>query len=133
MRFVYKHTVNTQLLKGHNIVFLIISPQFFQSGLQTALGAFQLLDAEFLTAAFLQLRNAHGDLRNLILQKPLLPLPADGDFLKLAVTDDNRIIVAGGDPGAELFAVFRFKVPLLGHKDIGGGVQTQKFRCPLFC
>ena len=133
MRFVYKHTVNTQLLKGHNIVFLIISPQFFQSGLQTALGAFQLLDAEFLTAAFLQLRNAHGDLRNLILQKPLLPLFADGDFLKLAVTNDYRIIVAGGNPGAELLAVFRFKVPLLGDKDIGGGVQTQKFRCPLFC
>ena len=133
MRFVYKHTVNTQLLKGHNIVFLIVSPQLLQSGLHTALGAFQLLDGEFLTAAFPQLRNAHGDLRNLILQKPLLPLFADGDFLKLAVTDDNRIIVAGGDPGAELFAVFRFKVPLLGHKDIGGGVQPQKFRCPLFC
>ena len=120
-------------LLADNIVFLIISPQLLQSGLQTAFGAFQLLDAEFLTAAFLQLRNAHGDLRNLILQKLFLPLFADRDFLKLDVTDDNRVIIAGGNPGAELLAVFRFKVPLLRHKDIGGGVQPQKFRCPLFC
>ena len=133
MRFVHKHAVNAQFFKGHNIVFLIISPQLFQPGLQTALGALQLLDGEFLTAAFLQLRNAHGDLRNLILQKPLLPLFADGDFLELAVTDDHRVIVAGGNPGAELFPVFRFKVPLFRHKDIGGGVQPEKFRCPLFC
>ena len=133
MRLVHKHTVNAQFFKGHNIVFFIVSPQLLQSGLQAALGTLQLLNAEFLTAAFLQLRNTHGDLRNLILQKPLLPLLADGDFLKLAVTDDYRIIITGGNPGAELFTVFRFKVPLLGDKDIGGGVKPQKFRRPLFC
>ena len=133
MRLVHKHTVNAQFFKGHNIVFLIVSPQLLQSGLQTALGAFQLLDGEFLTAAFPQLRNAHGDLRNLILQKPLLPLFADGNFLKLAVTDDNGVIIAGGDPGAELLPILGFKVPLFRHKDIGRGVQPQKFRGPLFC
>jgi len=46
-------------------------------------------------------------------KEPFLPLRADGNTLKLTVADDNGIIVAGGDTGAEFLAVVGFKV-LLG-------------------
>ena len=66
------------------------------------------------------------------MQHPLLPLFGDRDTLKLTVADDNSIIVAGGDAGAELLAVSRLEVLFGNGEDIGRGVQTQKLRRPLF-
>ena len=37
--------------------------------------------------------------------KRQLTLSADGDFLKLAVSHDDGVIIAGGNAGAELLAV----------------------------
>ena len=47
------------------------------------------------------------------------------------MTDDDRIIVTGGDLGTEGLAPCRFKVLLTGNKDICGGVKPQELRCPL--
>ena len=66
------------------------------------------------------------------MQHPLLPFSGDRDALKLAVADDNSIIVAGGDAGAELLAVSRLEVLFGDGEDIGRGVQTQELRRPLF-
>ena len=66
------------------------------------------------------------------MQHPLLPLFGDRDTLKLRVADDNSVIVAGGDTGAELLAVSRLEVLFGNGEDIGRGVQTQKLRRPLF-
>ena len=59
-----------------------------------------------------------GDFLNLLIKKSLLPLRADGNTLKLAVADDNSVIVAGGDAGAEFLAVVGFKVLLGSDKDV---------------
>ena len=50
----------------------------------------------------------------------------------MAVTNDNGVIVAGGDAGAELLAVSRLEVLFGDGEDIGRGVQTQELRRPLF-
>ena len=94
---------------------------------QAALGSFHLLYGETLSPVGFQFPNACGDFFNLVLQQRLLPFLADGDFFKLAVSDDNRIIIAGGNSGAEFLPVFGFKVLLLRNKNIGGGIQPQKF------
>ena len=62
----------------------------------------------------------------------LLPLFRDRDFLELAVSDDNGIIIAGGNAGTEFFAVSGFKILFGRDEDVRGGIEPQKFRCPLF-
>ena len=47
------------------------------------------------------------------------------------MTHDDGVIVAGGDPGAELLTVVGFKVLFGSDKDVGGGIEPQKLRSPL--
>ena len=47
------------------------------------------------------------------------------------MTNDNRIVIACGNPAAELLAAARSKVLLCGNKDIGGRVQPQILGSPL--
>ena len=47
------------------------------------------------------------------------------------MSDDDRVVVAGGDAGAELFPVRGFKVLLRGNEHVCRRVQPQKFACPL--
>ena len=64
--------------------------------------------------------------RNLFFHHGLLPLCGEGDFLKLAVAQDDAIVVPCGDAGAKFLAALLFKVLLGGHQDISAGVQVQK-------
>ena len=47
------------------------------------------------------------------------------------MADNDGIVVAGGDPGAELLAVVRLKILFRGDKDIGGWIEPQELRRPL--
>ena len=132
MGLVHEQPVHAQLLKGHHIVLAAFRLQLFQPRLQRFFRAFQLLDREPLAAAGLHLRDALGDFPNLLMQQPLLAFLADGDFFKLRVAHNDGIIVAGGDAGTKLLAVVLFKVLFGCHQDIGGRVQTQELRSPLF-
>ena len=49
------------------------------------------------------------------------------------MTDDNGIIIAGGNPGAELLPVCGFKVLFGGNQNIGRGVELEPFCRPLLC
>ena len=51
-----------------------------------------------------------GDLVDLLIEKPFLTLPADGDTLKLTVSHDDGVVVTGRNTGAELLAVMGLKV-----------------------
>ena len=106
--------------------------QLFQPRLQSLFRALQALDGKAVAACELGILNAIGDFLNLLVKEPFLPLRADGDTLKLAVADDNGVIVAGGDTGAEFLAVVGFKVFLGSDKDVGRRVEPQKLRRPLF-
>ena len=131
MRLVYIEPVYAELLKGHNVVLAGGVVQLLQLGLQIFLGTLQLLDGKALGAAGLELCNAVLDLPDLLLQEPFLPLSGYGDALKLAVADDNGIIIAGGNAGTEFFAVSGFKILFGSDKDIGGGVEPQELQGPL--
>lgn len=126
MGLVHKQPIHTQLLEGYHIVFSSLGLQLFQSGFQRLSGTLQLLDGKTLAATGLYLCNPLSDLVDLFIEKPFLTLPADGDTLKLAVADDNGVIVAGGDTGAEFLAVVGFKVLLGSDKDVGRRIEPQK-------
>ena len=110
MSLVYEQSVHTQLLKSYHIVFSPLGLQLFQSCFQRLTGTLQLLDRKTLAATGLHLCDALGDLVDLLIEKPFLTLPADGDTLKLAVSHDDGVIVPGRNTGAELFAVMGLKV-----------------------
>ena len=110
MGLVHKQPVYTQLLKSHHIVFSPLGLQLFQSGFQRLSGTLQLLDGKPLAAAGLHLCDTLSNLVDLLIEKPFLALPADGDTLKLTVSHDDGIVITGRNTGAELFAVMGLKI-----------------------
>ncbi len=54
-----------------------------------------------------------------------------GDFEKLAMPDDNGVIITGGNTGAQLFAPVLFKVALSGNQNISRRIKLEPFRRPL--
>ena len=126
MALVHKKPVNAQLFKGNYIVFTLIGAQFFQLGFQRFPGLFHLLDGEILRLVCLRLSDAQDDLIHLLLQNSPLPLDTDGYLLELTVPDDDGIVVAGGDAGAEFFAVGSFKVLAPCHQEFGVRIEIQK-------
>ena len=76
--------------------------------------------------------NTVYDLIQLFLQHRPLTLQTQRDLFKLRVADDNSVVIASSDTGAELFAVAGFKVSFRCNKDIGSRIELQKLRRPLF-
>ena len=124
MRFVYKKSVNAQLLKGDNIVLSRIGAQLFQFCFQRLTGLFHLLDAEILACIGFQFFDGGKRFIDLFLNNAFLPLIGKRNPLKLAVTDNDRIIIPGCNPGAELFAVGRFKILFPRYQQLCIGVQA---------
>ena len=131
MRFIDENPVHAQRFKVNHIVLAGLVVQLCQLCFQRFAGALHGLDGVAFAFFRFGLRDGKNHVGNLILQQPPLTVRADGDFLKLAVADDDRVVVAGGDAGAEFLAVFGFKVLLAGHQQIGRGVQRQKLAGPL--
>ena len=101
MALVHKKPVNAQLFKGNYIVFTLIGAQFFQLGFQRFPGLFHLLDGEILTCVDFQLIDGGKRFINLLLNDTFLTLKGQRDALKLAMPDDDGIVVPGGDAGTE--------------------------------
>ena len=101
MTFIHKEPVNAKLFKGDHIVLTLIGAQFFQLGLQRFSGLFHLLDGEILACVDFQLADGGKRFINLLLNDTLLPLKGQRNALKLTVPDDDGIVIAGGDTGAE--------------------------------
>ena len=133
MAFVHKKPVNAQLLKGDHIILSLIGAQFFQLGFQRFPGLFHLLDGEILACVDFQLIDGGKRFINLLLNDALLPLKGQRNTLKLAMTDNDGIVVAGGDAGAELFAIGSFKVLAPCYQKFCVRVEVQKLACPLLC
>ena len=123
MGLIHKNPVNAQLLKGDNIIFTALVIELFQFLLNAFLAALQLLHREIVAVIAFQLPNAVQNFLLLLFQYEFLPFLGHGDLFKLAVADDDGIVVAGGDPGAEPFSVFGLKILFGGNQNIGGGVE----------
>ena len=133
MALVDEQPVNAQLLERDHIVLAALVVELVQLILQAFAGLFHLLDGEVLRLVCLRLPDAQDDLVHLLLQNGTLPLDTDGYLLKLTVSDDDGVVVAGGDASAELLAIFCFKILFRGHQHIGGRIELQEFAGPLLC
>jgi len=85
-----------------------------------------LFDGKSFAIARLNFRNAVRDFADFVLQVPFLTRETDWDAFKLRMTDDNGVNVAGGDAGAKLLPVCRFKIFFACDKDICRRIQPQK-------
>ena len=132
MCFIHKQTVYAQFLKRHHIVLFLLRRQLFQFSLQIFLGFFHLLDGKVIAVFLFRALNRGYNFVNLVPDDGALPFGRERNLLKLAVADDNSVIVSGGDPGAELLAAVGFKVLLGGHQHLRAGIQAQKIAAPLF-
>ena len=133
MTLVHIQPVYAQLLKGDHIVLLSLIQEFVEPGLQGLSGFLHLLDGKVLPVTVFQLTDGFRDLIDLFPEKPFLPLCGNRDLLKLRVSDDHSVIIAGGDPGTELLPVFGLKITLAGYQQLGTGIEPQEFIRPLEC
>jgi len=101
--------------------------------LQPFLGFLHLLNGKPFSVCLLCLTDSQHDLVDLLLQNGPLALYTHGDLLKLAMPDDNGVIVAGGDPTTEFLAVFGFKILTGSDKDVRCRIELQKLSGPLLC
>ena len=106
--------------------------QLIQFQLNLLFGLFHLLHREPLRVGAFGVGNTVYDLIQLFLQHRPLTLQTQRDLFKLRVADDNSVVIAGSDTGAELFTVAGFKVSFRCNKDIGSRIELQKLRRPLF-
>jgi len=113
--FIDKESINTQLLKGHGIILFGLVVELIELLLDRFLCAFQLFYREVISTVLFQFRNALRYLIKLLFKDRPLPFNAHRDFFKLAVTDDDGIIIAGGDSTAKAPAVLCFKVFFRGN------------------
>ena len=96
MRLVHKKTVNTQLLKGDNIILAAVGAQIVQLCFQRFPGLFHLFDGEILACVDFQLVDGGKGFINLLLNDALLPLKGQRNALKLRMANDDGIVVPGG-------------------------------------
>ena len=132
MALINKEPVNAELLKSDRIVFAALVVELGKPCLQGFPGALHLLDRVAFRFLGLGLLNPVQYLLDLALQNGTLALGAHGDFFKLAVADDDGVVVPGGNAAAKLLAVLGFKVFLCRYQDIGRRIELKPFRRPLF-
>ena len=131
MALIHEQSVNAQLLKGDNIVLFVCGKELIQSGFQRFSGFLHLLDGEVFATLPFQFCDCTFDFVNLLSQLSFLSFRRKRNTLKLAVTDDNSIIVAGCDTGAELLTICGFKIFLRGNKQFCTRIEVQELICPL--
>jgi len=131
MALINKEPVNAELLKSDRIVLAALVVELGKPCLQRFPGALHLLNRVTFRLLRLGLLDPSQDFLNLALQNGLLALQAHGDFLKLAVADDDSVVVPGGNAAAKLLAVLGFKVFLCRYQDVGRRIELEPFRRPL--
>ena len=122
MRLVHIQPVYAELLKGNDVILAILGTQLFELELQLLSGFLQLLNGKAFAVVAFQFLDAFHDLSNLVLKQLLLTLMRDRDFLKLAVPDDHRIIIAGRNSRTEFLSVASLKIFFRRDQNVGGGV-----------
>ena len=124
LTFIYKQPVYAQLFKRNHIIFTVCALQLFQFLFQRLAQLFQLLYREMLANLRFRFFDGLLDFIHLFLNQTLLSFCRQGYFFKLAVSDDNRIIITGSDTAAKRFAVAGFKIFLAGNQKLCIGVQA---------
>ena len=132
MRFVNKQAVNTEFLKGHNIVLTGLVVKLFKLLLDCLFCLFKLLNGEILTTISFEFRNAVHYFFKLLIKNSLLTLNRHRYFFELTVTDNDGIIIARSNSTAKLLAVFSLKILFTRDQNVRRWVKLQILCRPLF-
>ena len=124
MWLVHKEPVHTKLLKSYHVVLPWCIVQFLKPCLQRLPWFFHLLDGISFPIVGFCLLNGKFNLINLAFYNGNLSFLWKRDFLKLRMTDNNRIIIPGGNSGTEFLPVGRLKIFLCSCKYIRSGIQS---------
>ena len=131
MALVNENPVNTELFKVDYRVLTLGIVELVELCFYPFSGFHKLLDRELFALACFHIVNPTLNVIELPFELFPLPFNAHRDFFKLRMSDDNRIVIACGNTGTELFAVSRFKILLPCHKNIGARIQPQILGSPL--
>ena len=131
MALINKEPVHAELLKRDHIILAALVVELGQPCLQRFPGALHLLDRVAFRLLRLGLLDPFQDFLDLSFQNGLLALHTHGDFLKLRMSDDDGVIVPGGNAAAKLLPVLGFKIFLCRYQDVGRRIELEPFRRPL--
>ena len=131
MALVNEQAVYAELFKVNDRILTLGIIELVELRFNPFSGFHKLLDRELFALACLHIVNATLNIVELPLKLFPLAFNAHRDFFELAMPDNDRIIIACGNTGTELFAVSRFKILLPCHKDIGTRIEPQVLRSPL--
>ena len=131
MALVNKKSVNAELFKVNDRILTLGIVELVELRFNPFSGFHKLLDRELFAPACLHVVNTTLNIIELPLKLFPLSFNAHRDFFKLAMPNNDRIIIARSDTGAELLAVARFKILLPCHKDIGTRIEPQVLGSPL--
>ena len=124
LTFIYKQPVYAQLFKRNHIIFTVCALQLFQFLFQRLAQLFQLLYCEMFANLCFRFFDSLLDFIHLFLNQTLLSFCGQGYLFKLAVSDDNCIIITGRNSRTEFFSITGFKIFLAGNQQLRMGVQT---------
>ena len=131
MALINEKPVHAELLKGDHIILAALVVELGKPCLQGFPGALHLLDRVAFRLLRLGLLDPFQDFLDLAFQNGLLALHTHGDFLKLRMSDDDGVIVPGGNAAAKLLPVLGFKIFLCRYQDVGRRIELEPFRRPL--
>ena len=124
LALIHKQPVYAQLFKRNHIIFTVCALQLFQFLFQRLAQLFQLLYREMLANLRFRFFDGLLDFIHLFLNQTLLSFCGQGYLFKLAVSDDNRIIITGRNSRTEFFAITGFKIFFAGDQQLCIGVQA---------
>ena len=124
LALIHKQPVYAQLFKRNHIIFTVCALQLFQFLFQRLAQLFQLLYREMLANLRFRFFDGLLDFIHLFLNQTLLSFCGQGYLFKLAVSDDNCIIITGRNSRTEFFSITGFKIFLAGNQQLRIGVQA---------
>ena len=128
---IHKQSVRAELFKGDNIILFALIVQPLKPCIQRFPRFLKLLDGVVFRIGVLCFLYLEHQLVDLLLEHHSLPFHRQRNAFKLAVTDDDRIVIARRNSRAEFLSVGRLKVLFGCDKDIRAGIELQKVAAPL--
>ena len=98
MCFVHKQPINAQFFKSNNIILSALTIELVEFQFNSPAALFNLLDGKPFSICSFRFGYAINDFVELFFKNSPLSFYADWYLLKLRVSDNDCIIIAGGNP-----------------------------------
>ena len=131
MCLIHHQAVHAHILKGDDVILALLVVEPVQLFLELLPCPLHLFDGEILSTRAFQKCDLVNDVINLPLQVHMLAFCRKRDFLELTVPDNDDVIVAGRNAGAEFLAVFLFEIGFLCYQNFRVRIEQERFGCHL--